>query len=385
MLASCKFYIILTTLVFLGLGYIQILDNSEHISSVSSFLRSWAKNVAHQNNTDQIEQITELRRRVNLYHEISKRDFLEKGMLVHRSLSGKAVDECDSLLFSNLNFIALEKLGFQEDAEAAWKSIEQSQKNGQWVRHPNCANHSTSRDMIIGILLALSQKPENHQEHFKQLLQQIDAGGGFFHKGPIYVSYISPNLAEAIRLMARLENWPHHQLPSSIRSGFSTSELQVSTTQAGYRTHLLALLVWLEFELRDKYKDLNLRPRSSSKELAALTGPFTVNDLDSQRLEYLTQSLMSSDPRNLFFKYLRIKAADALTVDARIALIRELNDMRQFPKDRLPRDCDRKADYLWQRDSQTYNRVKAKTCNVIYNGTDFLWMAGLLLEGLSLE
>jgi HrpA-like RNA helicase len=53
--------------------------------------------------------------------------------------------------------------------------------------------------------------------------------------------------------------------------------------------------------------------------------------------------------------------------------------MTQFPVARLPESCDRRADYLWQRAGREYRPAKGN-CLRRFNGADYLWMAGLLIE-----
>jgi hypothetical protein len=60
-------------------------------------------------------------------------------------------------------------------------------------------------------------------------------------------------------------------------------------------------------------------------------------------------------------------------------MLEDLLAMPQFPVDQLPTNCDRKADYLWQRKSEEY-QPRSSNCHITYNGTDFLWMTALLLE-----
>jgi hypothetical protein len=94
--------------------------------------------------------------------------------------------------------------------------------------------------------------------------------------------------------------------------------------------------------------------------------------------------LVQTDPRNLFFRYLLFRVNGVLNPFVARSLLIELLSMRQFPQEMLPRSCDRKADYLWQRSSREYDIVDDK-CSYSFHGTDFVWMAGLLVEELRLH
>ena len=98
-----------------------------------------------------------------------------------------------------------------------------------------------------------------------------------------------------------------------------------------------------------------------------------------QRWSWLAQRLVDRDAKNLFFRWLRLAAADALSPRARLAMLRELDAMPQFPQDRLPDACDRRADYLWQRSSSEYMARETKDCVRRFSGVDYLWMASLLI------
>jgi hypothetical protein len=301
-------------------------------------------------------------------------------MVVNRKAAGFAVDFCDSLLFSSLRFIALKKLGYESDAKLAWQSIEKSQNQGHWHRHPACRKH-TSRDMIIGVLAALTQKPNNYRSHLTNFLDYMDANKGFVSTGPFYVSLLSPSVAEIVRIMARMEGIKNRALPDSVRSSFSTLELNAAVMPGDYRAHLIALQTWIELELIDENNAIDLNIRTAIRDLTSFTKPFTINTLYRQRREYVTQKLVEIDPNNLFYRYLRIRAASALTPIIAEKLLAELLAMPQFPPNHLPMNCDRQPDYLWQRPSDTYEK-KSATCDVTYNGVDFLWMTALLLEKL---
>jgi hypothetical protein len=61
-------------------------------------------------------------------------------------------------------------------------------------------------------------------------------------------------------------------------------------------------------------------------------------------------------------------------------LMKSLASMKkQFPDNRLPMNCDRKADYLWQRNTNEAFEA-SEECTKSFHGIDFLWMAALLTE-----
>jgi hypothetical protein len=59
-----------------------------------------------------------------------------------------------------------------------WRGIQKAFQNGRWVRHPKCRRKSTSRDMIAGVLVALTQNPPAEVRQLQQLLNIVDSTGG---------------------------------------------------------------------------------------------------------------------------------------------------------------------------------------------------------------
>jgi len=355
--------------------YLQIISNSYHIAGVSAHLRQWASQVAVMDP----QLSTRTLSKVKTYVEQIEEFHLHRGMVVNRNMLEQPLGTCDSLLFSSLYFVALKNMGYDTEAEKLWRNIEKSQNAGHWYRHPDCLK-ATSRDMIVGLLVALTQKPMHYRLHLKSFLHYVEANGGFVSKGPFYVSYLSPGIAEVARTFSRIEGYSYQEMPSTVRSGFSTLELDAMFARPGYTTHLHGLLVWLELELA-KLETVRSAPelRTATRAMSSLTSPFTPAPLHKQRLEYITQSLVETDPENLFFKYLRIRVAGALNPGVRYRLLTKLNKMKQFPDYHLPYNCDRKADYLWQRASWEYHE-KSSDCDERFSGVDYLWMTSLLLD-----
>lgn len=312
--------------------------------------------------------------RAKIYEEYIEKQHLERGMVVNRTLHGETIDRCDSLLFSALRFVALKKLAFTKQASSSWESIEASKFAGQWLRHPLCKNWM-SRDMYLGILLALSQKPPRFSGHLKDMLAIIRESGGYFDSGPIYLSYATPGVAEAIRKLSILHSIPISHLPDSVRAGFSTIEWDVLSERFGYQAHLIALRAWLDLEI-DEHWTWRGSQRSILDSLSA--GPLTQQPLGSQRLQWVARRLYQSNPSNLFFEALYLRSIQALTEQSRLSLLKKLLARQEFPETHLPLDCDRSADYLWQR--SVSGSMPAKRCEKQFAGVDYLWALANILD-----
>jgi hypothetical protein len=317
------------------------------------------------------------RERARLYEQAIERDHLDKGMVVNRHLAdGKAASACDSLLFSSLRYISLLKLGETAEAERAWANIvEQSYANGRWLRHPDCRRKSSSRDMIVGLMAAMSQEPQGHAIQFARLMKIIERTGGSVDDGPFYVSRLSPGMGELLKHMAASRGWQEKDLPTTIRVGFSTVEFDTWIAAPGFGAHLNGLTLWIEMELLEKHPELEIRSLSGLLDQFA---PSWGTPFADQRRAWAAGELYQLDPNNMFFEYLQLRSAGALSYTAKARLLTRLLAMDEFPRERLPQDCDRKADYLWQRSSVEYQGKKS--CRESFNGVDFLWMAALLSE-----
>ena len=131
---------------------------------------------------------SEINRRVTIYEDQIEELHLLEGMVVNRHADASYADECDSLLFSSIRFVALLKLGHKAKALEAWSAITKSQDNGKWFRHPTC-HRRTSRDMIVGLLIALTQRPLDGEDHLVDFFDYVEENDGFFGDGPLSVSY----------------------------------------------------------------------------------------------------------------------------------------------------------------------------------------------------
>ena len=340
-----------------------------------------------ENDGKQIDEA--LTQKTQIYDYLLRQEHLLDGMVVDRYADGSPANVCDSLLFSSLRYVALEKLGHHAEALRAWKAIERSQDNaGGWFRHPTCAKQSTSRDMLVGLLVALSQKPPGYKSYLKDLLSYIKRHSGYISHGPFHVSLLTPGLAEMIRLMALTEGYSEESLPPIIRYGFSTLAIDTFVEKRGYTSHLNALVLWLELELIDpksKWPGFERHTVRTVFSLVSRVGSYFQSPeiTPEQRRYWIAYRLITADPNNLFFQWLAYKTSANLGPGfTQYDLKRRLMSMPQFPNWRLPSSCERKADYLWQRNSKEYF-IKSKNCSKRFAGVDFLWMAALLTKGLA--
>ena len=360
--------------LFMGVFLVgQLVVSSRTLTIGSYVFRGWADSIVVD--ADRRENVVRrILEKARTYESQIEESHLLLGMLVNRDQDGNAVDVCDSLLFSSLRFVSLVKLGMTEQANQAWAAIEKSQDNGRWFRHPRCKT-ATSRDMILGVLAALTQWPANHEIHLRRLIAAVSRMNGSLDHGPFYVSYLSPGIAEIVRLLAMRSGFGEEMLPSQVRQGFSTLELDASVMSTGYRSHLVALTTWTELELETRGGG---KARSPHLHYGPLGRLFAAKSLRDRRIEWATSRLVEVDSQNIFYRWIRLKAAGALSEGARIKMMEELLSMPQFPE-HLPWDCDRRADYVWQRDSSELSASQGP-CTFQYSGVDFLWMAGLLVN-----
>lgn len=190
---------------------------------------------------------------------------------------------------------------------------------------------------------------------------------------------MSPQLLLELRYLALIHKV--RELPSLLYFSFPTLEWESLFLRRGYQTHLQALHVWLEMELTDHLKEKsipNLFSRGSFSLLLNPLGIFTYEKVTNQRLQWITTRLVQTDPRNLFYRWLLFKAHGLLNRTTTLRFLMELLKMPQFPDLRTPNSCDRKADYLWQRDTNEY--APKKQCDHYFNGSDYLWMVSLLIS-----
>ena len=237
--------------------------------------------------------------------------------------------------------------------------------------------------MVLGFLAALSAKPIDGKLLLIKLMQIIEKNSGFFSNEKTHYSFLTPQIAQASRQVASLYNLSDSNLPMRVSEGFSTHELDSLLTDGGYKSHLIALSIWLELEILEN-SFVHSKPvpsRSMIQTIEKLGGDMTDHQLEFERLQFVAQRLVEVDQSNLFFRWLRLKTANALTLNSAQRLLFELLNMPQFPKGSLPMDCDRSADYVWMRHTEE-SLTHSPNCNRSYHGVDFLWMTSLLIEDL---
>jgi hypothetical protein len=360
-----------------------IIWNLVKVNHVRLQARSIKNIKSEHNDQTKVEQISDfLRTKAALYNQhISNRHLLD-GMVVNRNAEGQVSDTCDSLLFSALRYRSLLALDFDKDAEEAFDALTKSHSQGRWWRHPRCKSQSLSRDMMMGVLIALSTNPKLNRPLLQDLLSEIDRHNGKFSDGPFFVSYLSPGPAGLLRGISELAEIPNSQLPWVIQQSFSSIEYDAAFLKPGYESHLAALGLWLELELQQLNAGFN--PRSTLGEIAklALKDPHLPLKFDTKRQQWVAFELANQSPRNLFFRYLYLKTFGLLTQTQLLDLGHELIEMPQFPIDQPPSDCNRDADYLWQRADREYDPIKRRGCGPSYAGVDYLWMAGLIYSEL---
>jgi hypothetical protein len=146
----------------------------------------------------------------------------------------------------------------------------------------------------------------------------------------------------------------------------------------------MALGLMFEMSFADRYAKFN--PRSLLGQVQRLISGQSSLDtqLDAQRRRWITGKLRNLNGANLFYEWLDQKAHGVLTQKSEGELLATLLSMPQFPADRLPMDCDRDADYLWQR-REAEGKSVTPSCGRVWNGVDFLWMAALLGAGAGRE
>lgn len=317
--------------------------------------------------------------RAALYDEFIKQRMLLDGMVINRNSRGEPEGVCDSLLFSSLRFYSLKRLGFEESAQNAWRSVLGSRSGAQWQRHPQCSK-SLSRDMLMGVLVALRADPDYGTSVFRSMLAEIGRQNGFIDDGPIYVSWLSPGIAGLVRMEAERRNVPYAEWPWVLKQSFSSIEYDSIFLKEGYQSHLAGLGLWLELQHKNDTDWFN--PRSLLGLVGRLVGEREVFDtsFDERRRQWIANRLSSLSGANLFFDWLEYKVNGIYDVNAEIKLLSELLSMPQFPTVRLPMNCDRAADYIWQRRDKEAIPV-ARQCSRTYAGVDFLWMAAILGAG----
>ena len=379
LLAIVELLVIVNLVRINSAQFARLENRGQNISDPSSSY-SEPTDSQEQANTHAEDSLQRLRRetlsRAALYDELIQRDMLLDGMVIHLGADGEPKGICDSLMFSSIRYYALSKLGFKESAIKAWHGIIASRSGGQWLRHPKCTK-SLSRDMIMGVLVALRGDPENGDTVFRSMLAEIDRNGGFAGDGPFYISWLSPGIASLLRMEAERRNVPFSEWPWVVKHSFSSIEFDAMFLGEGYVSHLAGIGLWLEMSQPKHSTGFN--PRSFlGRVTRSISGESNLDTkIDAQRRQWISGRLHSMSSSNLFFAWLDLNSTGELDAKSEARLLSELLSMPQFPKTHLPQDCNRDADYLWQRREAEAIPVVDK-CGETWSGVDFLWMASLL-------
>ena len=380
----------LCLLLAIGLGILVFSGNADILDLHAKLLQSYARHNPEAIDAEWNQSKEAAIQRMLTYRNFIMRDFLLDDMVINRENGDAVSDLCDSLLFSSLLYVAWNKIGLDHEARVIFNGIKGAENNGKWWRHPRC-NHRLSRDMVVGVLAAMSQRPPEAKAMLSRFLHFVAMNQGYVGDGPFYVSFLSPGLVELSRHVAVLNGVRPKDIPKFFFQGYSTLELDTLWPQRGYHSHLSALVIWLEMDLAGTVEKHGfthqpaLFTRNLPNEIKPFFAAITNKDLHSSRHQWLTYRLLKNDKKNLFFRYLHLRASHALTLATRLLLLRELLAMKQFPKDRPPDSCDRKADYLWQRDSLEKVPQQKGSCQHRFNGVDFIWLASLLLEDTNVQ
>ena len=340
-----------------------------------------------------------LRRRSVLYASLmASEGFFEGGMVTNLaggdqssfSSQPRLEGECDSLLFTGLYYAAMSRLVPEESRDVIsheGTSVLMSMREpstGYWRRHPKCNDTPTSRDMMLGLLFA-ADALEHSQIVLRTLFWDLGRHGGFFDDGPINLSFLSPGLMRLLSDMADrrgIDPLPRFFVDETLQSpqtftmrmtglyrrlSFSTLDFDAIVPQRGFRSHLIALTILME------HASL-LRSNAGS--------------LDGQsaialwRLRLLAMRLFRSDPQNLLYEAVYLKTVNQLDIN-RDRLAGRILAMPEFPPGRLPTDCDRGADFLWQRDSEQWAgpaKSSDQAClpSVHYSGVDLIFITSIV-------
>lgn len=364
------------TVVFIAVLQGVVLFNISRIQPGDSLLR--ARGIG----SDENDTLTQLRReahtRAALYNQLIEQRMLVDGMVISRNEDDLPDHLCDSLLFSSLRYRALLALGFHESADDAWQAIQSSRNRGVWWRHPKCREQSLSRDMMMGVMIALESHPPNGRKLLEELLAEIGRRHGSISDGPFFVSYLSPGPAGLLRYLAESYRIPYAKWPWVLKQSFSSIEYDALFLRPGYESHLAGLGVWLELQFNERSKVFNPRSMLGQFDRLVTGAPASKTaDFDQKRKIWVAHTIAQANPENLFFITLQLEAEGALSDTVKANLLKRLLVMPQFPSDRLPMDCDRDADYLWQRNAKEFS-PSTNRCRRTYSGVDFLWMAGIL-------
>lgn len=283
----------------------------------------------------------------NLTVDADKSANLKKKYSIYLGLYQKALDSfnfvagCDGLLFTSLLVAA----GHEHDLSLA----ESSEQPGRWYRsadhdcYPSGKSKSSiSRDMLLGLSLALWQKSDGAA--VKRILQFSQK-----NKGILGDAIDSQELAGAATMSP------------SLLSMLSEMDFQINATNSdnrgyfpelgknfsGFEAHLLALRLTLK---------------------SSLYGGLLRTDAE------LISSLAQKQPRNALFQALNHAFTDGDGNAAAAILL----DEKLFPATALPTSAQRCEPYLWQRDQKSTDWLPCPEAGTTFPAVDFFWVYALL-------
>lgn len=329
--------------------------------------------------------------------------------------NGVTADQCDSLLFSGLaiyadmtingNILSLETSRLAEQRLGRDLVVVQdfiryfsSQDDGAWVRHPQCAGKSISRDMAHGVALVqvalrgLERRwPFNHD--VTRALENLRAVNRVSQDKSLMGLFLSP--PSRTDLLTSLVNPTIVEMLFPGRGIMMNDLILIAPEPRGYVTHLNALAIL--FELESLMLDRPPRTLHSIMGSRSRLGQL-------ERLLNLTRAVEATSPKNILFKAIRFRVTAAImdtlaAQDVRthemfkdeilvvklfmaLHLIGELRDLEiqgLFPAERLPNSSDagRFEEYLWQRSENTW--ISPTKDLYEWPGVDYMMMAAMIM------
>ena len=300
--------------------------------------------------------MAELSRRALLMDDAIHATMLVDGLVTNK-LHGEPDDVCDSLLWSSIRAASLYNMGQLDRYNEAVIALRRSTVGpGQWRRHPRCGK-TLSRDMIDGLLVLAATDPVGNAATLHATALYIQSNWGFIASSISPTSLMSPNQGYRMRSIAAVAGIPSDDLPLVARFGEAIENYLTVLPKKGYRRHLVAMSLLQDLILWRRHDVL-------PPIFAAAT---------AIRLE-------RDNPENLLFSYLSRSFRNG--GEPTRAELREIGarllSMPQFPADgSLPTDCQRSANYLWQKDANEYVPDTVK-CIETFAGIDFIWLASMI-------
>ena len=321
-----------------------------------------------------------------------QKHYLYKGGVVERDSKMNPEGLCDSLLFTSLRYVSLVKLGLKENYQKAFDDLlrfEQPPLSGRWIRHPDCPNHQLSRDMFLGLLLALNENPSKKEARkiYLRTLKRVEKNNGWISRPRFSVGLLTGSMRENMRLLAiKLDIDP--EAHDVTRYSFSERDFTLPITPRGFQLHLHGLGLLLEESLR---KELSVRKKVKIRSITTSAAWFLDSlfrekrnlgpIFEGYRYKVLTKRLYEKDINNYFFEFLFKHSFDLPYLKTSLMAKDYLSFLPS--RARIHSSCDRNADYLWQRDSRQWDKTEVGFCSRTYSGVDVLFMNALYFEALT--